>query len=128
MPRNYQHTKNNNYWMPNALYRQMIYIFRDYERTKSEAEEILLASSGGYSGIKSAPGDPTANKALKYGEMIRIIDAVNNALQQLPQEYRLGVFNNITYGSPFPAIAHRNTWSTWRSRALFYTAKNLHRL
>lgn len=104
---------------------RMLYLVRDYERLKSEREDILN-SSPPIDGIPhSGIGNPTEQKAMKLAMIDRECDAVSKAIAKIPDEYRKPIINNICYGSQYPYTAHRNTYSYWRARLLNNIAQNL---
>lgn len=123
--RNYQRQKNNPYKLPHNLYMRMLYLVRDYERIRSEREDILCGSPAPDGVPHTGVGSPTEHKAIKLAMLDRECDAVTKALNGIPEEYRKGVINNICYGSPYPYTAHRNTYSYWRARLLNSVAQNL---
>lgn len=126
--RNYQKQKNNPYKLPHNLYMRMLYLVRDYERLRSEREDILNSSPVPDGIPHSGTGNPTEQKAIKLAMLDRECDAVTKALNKVPEEYRKAIINNICYGSPYPYIAHRNTYSYWRTKLLNSVAQNLNLL
>lgn len=102
--RDYQPNKNNPYRLPRTLYKRMLDIVRDYERMVSEMQN----SSGAI-----------------LAELNRECKAVEQAIMIVPEEYRKGIMDNICCGAPYPYVAHRNTYSYWRTRMLNAVAKNL---
>jgi len=127
--RNYQPTKNNPYRLPHNLYMQMLYLVRDYDRLKAERTDILFSTpvhdgTGHTSGISS----PTENKAVRLVVLDMLCDKIQSVLDEIPEEYRQAILNNICYGSPYPYTAHRNTYSYWRTKLLYSLAKKLDRL
>lgn len=41
-------------------------------------------------------------------------------------EYRRGVYENIAYRKPFPSDASRATYSRYKQKMIFHTARELH--
>lgn len=123
--RDYQRQKNNSYKLPQNLYMRMLYLVRDYERIKSEREDILYSSSTNDGLPHSGLGNPTENKGIKLAMLDNECSAVEKAIESIPEEYRKGIMDNICYRSPYPYTAHRNTYSYWRSKFLNAVAKNL---
>lgn len=123
--RNYQKQKNNPYKLPHNLYMRMLYLVRDYERIRSEREDILQSSPAPDGVPASGTGNPTERKAIKLAELDRECEAVTRALSSVPREYRKGITDNICYGSSYPLDADPETYGRWRRRLLYYTAKNL---
>ena len=60
--RNYQRQKNNPYKLPHNLYMRMLYLVRDYERIRSEREDILAASPAPDGIPHSGTGKNTADR------------------------------------------------------------------
>lgn len=123
--RNYQRQKNNPYKLPHNLYMRMLYLVRDYERIRSEREDILKGSPAPDGIPHSGIGNPTEQKAIKLAMLDRECEAVAKAIGKVPEEYRRPLINNICYGSPYPYTAHRNTYSYWRTKLLHFVACNL---
>ena len=115
--------------LPHNVYMSVLYIVRDYPRSMALRDAIINGtppqSVGRSAGTVSAP---TEAKAIRLTELQDKCSAVESALKAIPEEYRDGVFNNIVYGFRYPDMAHRNTWSKWRTRFLYHTARNLHLL
>lgn len=124
--RNYQKTKNNPYHLPQNLYMRMLYLIRDYDRIRAERQEILH-SSPDHDGVPvSGFGSPTESKAMRMYAISRECEAVEKALRGIPEVYRDGVLNNICHRTPFPIDAGEATYQRWRSRLVYYVAKNCH--
>lgn len=125
----YQRKRNNPYHLPHNLYMRVLYIIRDYDRLRSERQEIIHASP-------VADGMPhgnlqssiTENKAIRLANLNEDCEAVERALLRIPTEYRKGVINNVCYGSPYPVDADYSTYSRWRQRFIYWTAVYLGRV
>lgn len=126
--RNYQRQKNNPYKLPHNLYMRMLYLVRDYERIRSEREDILQGSPAPDGIPHSGTGNPTEQKAIKLAELGGSCRAVETALSLIPVEYRKGVYNNICYQSPYPTDAGEATYKRWRCRFIYEVAKILHEI
>ncbi len=122
----YQPVKNNPYRLPHNLYMRVLYHIRDYDRLKSERQELFYSSpvNDGMPRANSV-GTPTESKAIRLAKLEEDCKAVEQALIQVPLEYRKGVLNNICYGSPYPIDAAYSTYSRWRQRFIFWTAEKL---
>lgn len=114
------------YKLPKATYYRALYAVRDYERLNREYNIILhgTATSDGQPHSVS-PGDPSAHKAVRLAELSTTLTAIDRALQEVPEEYRKGVTDNIMYKLPYPYTASISTWSNHRRRFLYYVAKYL---
>ena len=140
MPVHYQQKRMSQYLLPSNLYRRVIYTIKDYDRLKQEYQAVLESSrkpnvSCGTDGrgrpvaeyvrCSGAAYDPTAEKGVKLAMMSDEIHAIERALEQIPKEYRDGVFGNIRYGAAYPDIAHYHTWQKWRQRFVYFVASKL---
>lgn len=126
--RDYQRKKNNPYKLPHFLYKRMLYLVKDYERIRAERMEILH-STPEHDGIPtSGKGNPTEAKGIKLAMLDRECSAIENALSNVPQEYRNGIMNHIIHDTPFPIDADYETYGRWQRRFIYYLAKNLHHI
>lgn len=123
----YQRKKNNKYILPQAVYLSVLWTIRDYTRLKEEADAVLYESPSMYSGSvkSSAISDPTYNKAAKREGYLTKINAIDKAKDEIPKEYRKGVWDNIQYRSAFPLDAARSTYGYYKSQFIFNVARNL---
>ena len=126
MPRNYQPKHNNPYVLPHNLYMHVLYLVRDYDRLKTQQDDIIF-SSGVSDGMPrgTQTGDPTGNKAIQVSFLSSQIQAIENALLKIPAEYRKGVFDQIRYGGWFPFDADASTYRRWKQRFLYWVCVNL---
>lgn len=125
--KDYQPKKQRQYLLPHNTYMETIYIIRSYDSLKQECADILLSSpdhdcgpSG--SGISNEP----LSYVIKTEERTRRIDAIDKAMEKIPPEYRRGVYENIAYRKPFPSDAARATYSRYKQRMIYHTARELH--
>lgn len=126
--RNYQRTKNNPYKLPHNLYMRILYLVRDYERIKSEREDIIHGSPE-HDGLPASNlGNPTEAKGIKLAMLGGNCKAIEEAFNEVPKEYRKGVWNNICYQSPYPIDAGEATYKRWRSRFIYKIAEKLHEI
>jgi hypothetical protein len=54
------------------------------------------------------------------------LGCIQRALEEIPQEYRLGTIASISEGVPFSVIAHDNTWRRWRKIFIRHLASELY--
>ena len=123
MPRNYQPKKNNPYRLPPNVYMQCLYAIRDYDRLCAERTDILHSSpslDGQPRGGETS--DTTADKAVRLERLSRMCEDVEQALVQVPTEYRRGVVSGIMYGC-YPNNADPETYRRWRRKLLFWLAE-----
>lgn len=97
MSREYQQGKQKQFLLPFPVYMQCLWFVRDYER------------------LSKIKGERAAAK----------IKAIDRALEEIPEDYRQGIFENILFHSKFSDLAHENTWKIWKQRFVYYVASNL---
>lgn len=130
MPREYQRKKNNPYLLPDNLYDATISLIRDYDRLKQRYEEILHGSPLPPDGMPrgSGVGNPTEQKAIKMEAIFQQLQNIEQALLQVPSEYRNGVFREARFGGGYPIDAARSTYAMWKQRFVYHTAENMNLL
>ena len=122
----YQPTKNNPYILPRILYRRILYLVRDYDRIKEQWESILHERPKLDGQPKATTvTDTTARIAIRRERLKILMEAVEQALIQIPDEYRDGILRHITDSEHFPDTAHLNTWKSWQARLLYRIAERL---
>lgn len=128
--RDYQSTKNNQYYMDDRLWRKTLFVIRDYYRLKAEYDDRLGEgmSSGSEvpTGKTNRTGDPTGLKAVKLAVISEQIRAIEKARLMIPYEYMDGIWDNIQYYSRYPTNADRHTYGRWKRIFVWEVAKNLH--
>lgn len=124
--RDYQAHKSK-YLLPYEAYHETLWIIRAYERMKDEAEAILTESPPPPDGQPkgTGTGDEVASKAARREEYIRKTRAIEEAIELVPEEYRSGVWRNVTEWKAYPKDADRSTYGRWKSRFVFETARRL---
>ena len=125
----YQRKKNNPYHLPHALYMQTVYAIRDYHRLKDQLNDKYGLRAVANDGQPHGTGksDPTAQQAMELYDsyaayMCRVID---DALLEIPEEYRRGVWDNIQSYTRFPDDAHRNTYGRWKARFIYIVSQKI---
>lgn len=122
----YQRQKNNKYILPSAVYNKTIWQIRDYYRLK-EARDDIIYQRGSDDGTPkgTGTGDPTFRKAEKLARVTDIVKVIEDALEQIPPEYRKGVWDSVQFRSPYPINADRSTYGRLKSRFVYMVAKKL---
>lgn len=125
--RDYQRKKNNKYILPTAVYHQTLWIIRDYYRMKEEANAILTESSSALDGMPHGDRseDVVTKKAIRREKLVAKISAIDAALSDIPPEYRMPIWKNILYGTPYPTYADRTTYGRNKSRFVSRVAERL---
>ena len=115
------------YILPGTIYMKTLYQIRDYHRLKEEAQAILEESPSPADGQPrgSNIGDPVVSKASKREKYLRVIGIIENARDEIPIEYRHGVWASVMYREAFPVDAARTTYSRWKSRFIYRVAEEL---
>lgn len=124
--RDYQRKVGNKYILPNAVYHQTLWMIRDYYRLKEEANAILVESPPPPDGLPhgSSSGDEVAAKAERREELIAKIRQIDDALELIPIDYRNGVWCNAMGWDRFPDDADRSTYGRYKSKFIYFVAKN----
>lgn len=119
--------KTGKYVLPGMLYMKTIYQIRDYHRLKEKIRDTIDAS-GKPGEVRVSGGKKnsvTESKALQiYNDGI-IVDAIEKARDEIPEEYRQGVWNSVMYREPYPLDAARETYSRHKSRFVYMVARYL---
>lgn len=126
--RNYQSQKSNPYTLPHNLYARTLYLIRDYDRLKAEVNNILFSSPPPSDGQPTAHGNnvsQTETKAIRLAIIKSEMEAVERALNEVPEFYRSGIIDNITNYSRYPIGASSRTFKRYKQKFIFYVAKNL---
>lgn len=123
--RDYQRKLNNPYRLPRTLYRRVLAVIRDYDRQLEEVNNILYGTPEHNGVSRGIPSKPTESAAVRMMRYTSDVDAVEKALEIIPEEYRKGVLNNIRYGDKFPFTADMSTWARWKARFVYEVGKNI---
>lgn len=123
--RDYQPIKNNPYILPHALYMQVVWLIRDYDRMREEYESSLEKSPAPHDGQPRSGSnvDSTQQKALTRVNLWTKIEAVDQALNTVPEEYQQGVWNNVVYRVRYPDDAEPRTYRRYKSKFIYMVAK-----
>ena len=95
-----------------------IYQIRDYHRLKEKIQNVIDAGPdpGEVHVSGSRNGSTTERKAMQIFSDSNIVDAIEKALSEIPEEYRKGVWNSVMYNEPYPIDAARSTYGLHKSR------------
>lgn len=103
------------------VYAQVVAIVKGYESMKTEYEDILQRQNSVF--LNGQPkgsriADRTSRDAAKRADLSEKIEAIDQAISSIPEEYRKGIWNNAVHGTPYPDEAHRSTY--WRYKAKIF--------
>lgn len=112
------------YILPTPVYHVVLWQIRDYYRLKETADSILEESAPPSDGMPHGTPSPDGvlNKAARRLELLKIVEMIDDEMQEIPQEYRRGVWNNILYRTSFPHDADRSTYGRYKSRMIYRLA------
>lgn len=115
------------YILPNNVYLQVVYQIRDYFRLLEECQSILDESPAPPDGQPKAEcqGSIVESKVLKRDRSLKIINVIDKEKENIPKEYRQGVWDNIMHGKSFPKDAGRATYSRYKSKFIYEVATKL---
>lgn len=125
--RDYQPYKNNKYLLPRPLYKMTLAFIRDHKRKKEEYAAIIEASPPPPDGQPRGSGasNPTERDGIRRAELQNSIKAVNDALDLIPEEYRVGIWLNIVAYQRYPDDADPRTYRTHKQRFIWHVAHNM---
>ena len=127
MTRDYQPQKNNPYLLPQPLYRMTLAFIRDYDRKRSEYNELAQVSPPPPDGQPrgSTSGNPTQRAGIRRAELWIAISAVEEALGSIPPEYQMGVWENIVLYRRYPDDASPSTYKRYKQKFIHQVAHNM---
>ncbi|MCQ4637138.1 hypothetical protein NE619_10410 [Anaerovorax odorimutans] len=116
------------YQLPRAVRMQVIWLVRDYERMKLEYDNAIWTGCGPMDGLPRGNriGNPTERDALKRIDLSKRIEAIEQALNTVPEEYRKGVWDNLVDRAKYPIDAGSATYARHKGKFLYRIAKNLY--
>ena len=119
--------KRGKYVLPGTVYMKTIYQIRDYHRLKEKIKDTIDAGPdpGEVHVSGSRNGSVTERKAMQVYDDGLIVDAIEKALTEIPEEYRKGVWHSVMYREPYPIDAARSTYSLHKSRFVYMVARYL---
>lgn len=119
--------KDNPYLLPKTVYNRVLWVVRDYERLKSERQNILHSYDCDWNGLPrgGGVGNPTEDKALQLERFTADLEAIEQALLLVDEDMREGVLNNIYYRASYPHTPSLSTWIRRKQKFLYDVAKNL---
>lgn len=113
--------------LPGTVWRQCIFLVRDYERLREEYEAAIQQGTPPPDGQPRAKAikNQTEREGIVRAQMSIRLRAIENALYTVPEEYREGVWNNVVRGWRYPGDAHVQTYKRYKTRFITEVARNL---
>ena len=123
--RDYQRIKQTKYRLPKAVYHMTLWRIRDYYRLKKIADDFIYANNSDNTSYtkNSYISDKVASATIKREQFIKEIDNIDKALDEIPNEYQQGVWNNIQFGQAYPLDAGRATYGRYKSKFIYKVAE-----
>ena len=89
------------------------------------ADDFIISKSDDTPGYTKNPyiSDKVASAVIKREQFISEIDNIDKALDEIPCEYRQGVWNNIQFGQAYPLDAGRATYGRYKSKFIYKVAE-----
>lgn len=124
--RDYQ-CKNTKYLLPRAVYHQTLWRIRDYYRLRRIADELVSPKSPIIDGMPHISGvsNPTGDLVERRQRILRDVYLIDEALAEVPKEYRSGIWNSIQFGQGYPDDATRVTYSRQKSKFIHSVAEKI---
>lgn len=130
---NYQQKRMKAFVLPEPVYRQALWAVKDLRRMREKLKMLeesidqlqspVVRETKGY--LSYMARDRTGNIATNVTTLANRIAAIEDALQNVPEDYRKGIVGKLVYNQPFGDEAHPNTWKKWQQVYIYYVAKNL---
>lgn len=127
----YQLKRVKSYLLPEAVYRQALWAVKDLNRMKERRSFLNdsienLSSSSTVSTIRGSQySDRVGKEAAEIANLSFRIDAIEQALTEIPEVYRSGILNKLAFGIPYGDMFHTNTWKKWQQVYLYHVAVSL---
>ncbi len=130
----YQQRTLKRFLLPEAVFKQAYWAMRDMNRMKGELERLneerdVIASGGrilsNLSFSTNTISDITGNRAVKIAHLSSRILAIEAAFDEIPEEYRQGLWDKNVENLGYSGDAHANTWKKWQQILMFHIARNL---
>ena len=116
------------YSMPQDIYMRTLWLIRGYDRLKARYDDLADLLGAAMDGQPRGGGvaDTTALQAVERARLFEECQAIEHAYLCIPEEYRRGIWENVTKRVPYPDTAHYQTWAKHRREFIRRTAENMH--
>ena len=109
--------------LPRAVYNQCVWVMKDYDRLL-ELAEMEADSDDGSVVFYANEGSGLMPEAV-VSEAKAKIEAINRALSEVPEVFRLAVFEFFAHNTKMPDDAAVNTWKKWKKTFIKSLAREL---
>ena len=105
-----------------------LWLIRGYDRLKARYDDLADLLGAAMDGQPRGGGvaDTTALQAVERARLCEECQAIEQAYLCIPEEYRRGIWENVTKRVPYPDTAHYRTWAKYRSGFIRRVAENMH--
>ena len=116
------------YSMPQDIYMRTLWLIRGYDRLKARYDDLADLLGAAMDGQPRGGGvaDTTALQAVERARLFEECQAIEQAYLCIPEEYRRGIWENVTKRVPYPDTAHYQTWAKHRREFIRRPAENMH--
>lgn len=127
----YQQKRMKEFVMPETVYRQALWAAKDLPRMKKRIEEMtekinaISIQTVRESRATGAYSDRTGNMASELASLTVRKEAIESALDSVPEQYRDGICRKLFEGLDFGDEFHPNTWKKWQQVYLYNVAVKL---
>lgn len=114
------------YTLSKELYRQTIWFIKQYEQKKVEYKSVAWSApvlDGQPRGTDV--GRPTEQRAERAARLSTDLQAIDWALEQLPEYYRAPVLDNVLHRAKWPSYAGTNTYKRYKRKFVYLVAKRM---
>jgi len=94
---------------------------------KEEVESLVEISGVNTDGMPrgNEASDQVSRMVIKRCDLLKDVNVVDMALELIPEEYRVGVWNNIQYNKAYPTYAGARTFARYKAIFIHSVAKGL---
>ena len=111
--------------VPEAVLRQCMWIMKDYDRLSELVGTCEQVPSAESEIVFYADDNAGLKPQSVVDEAKAKMQAIERALGELPEEYRLAIFEYYAHGVELPDEASNNTWKKWRRTFIRLLAREL---
>lgn len=116
--------RRNEYRVPKAVYYQCLWLLKDMDRLR-KLEAVSNYTAGEDELVFFVDNDNVIRDAEVLNKAKYSLACIRKALLKVPEEYRQGTIECISYNVPYSDMAHENTWRRWKQVLIWELAKNL---
>lgn len=116
--------RKNEFSVPKEVYYQCIWLIKDLDRLR-RLEAVSNYAAGENELVFFVDEENVIRDGAVLAKAKENLSCIRRALLKIPEEYRQGTIDCISYNVPYSDMAHENTWRKWRQVFVWELAKNL---